>query len=336
MKMKSPISGKEMILSIENKSLTYRKEVFVIRFHSFVCQDTKEQFTNEALDEINTSQVYHQYRDTHHLPFPEEIQNVREKYGVPANKMSAILGFGVNSYRQYEAGEMPSISNAKLIQMAQDPVKFISLLDFSEGIASITKEKYRKKAAEVLEIQNNPIINDGIKSYWMGSELPDVFSGYKKLNFSKLTEMVVFFAQEASPFKTKMNKLLFYADFLMFKKFCFSISGLRYRAIEMGPVPNNFQSIFEFMMNNHDVDIEFTQFPQGYTGEQFKAKKDRPFNKDMFTESELVTLNEVAKNFKDSSTTDMVRLSHLEKAWKDNQTDKSLISYVYAFHLEQI
>jgi hypothetical protein len=104
----------------------------------------------------------------------------------------------------------------------------------------------------------------------------------------------------------------------------------------MGPVPNNFQSIFEFMMNNHDVDIEFTQFPQGYTGEQFKAKKDRPFNKDMFTESELVTLNEVAKNFKDSSTTDMVRLSHLEKAWKDNQTDKSLISYVYAFHLEQI
>ncbi|WP_394351640.1 type II toxin-antitoxin system antitoxin SocA domain-containing protein [Lunatibacter salilacus] len=38
-----------------------------------------------------------------------------------------------------------------------------------------------------------------------------------------------------------MNKLLFYADFLMFKRSCFSISGVRYKAIDMGPVPFNFQ-----------------------------------------------------------------------------------------------
>ncbi|NJK94516.1 MAG: SocA family protein [Bacteroidales bacterium] len=60
---------------------------------------------------------------------------------------------------------------------------------------------------------------------------------------AKFTEMVVYFAKELQPWKTKLNKLLFYADFLHFKKTCFSISGVRYRAIDMGPVPNNFQSI---------------------------------------------------------------------------------------------
>lgn len=148
--------------------------------------------------------------------------------------------------------------------------------------------------------------------------------------------MVVYFSEKISPFKTKMNKLLFYADFLMFKQSCFSISGVRYRAINMGPVPNNFQSIFEYLLNKEEIDIHITEFPQGYTGEQFKARAGRPFRSKLFTENELDVLECVAKVFNTTSTNDLIESTHLEEAWKENEKNKNVISYEYAFELSQI
>ena len=120
------------------------------------------------------------------------------------------------------------------------------------------------------------------------------------------------------------------------RKSCFSISGVRYKAIDMGPVPNNFQRIFEYLANKDEIDIFTTEFPQGYTGEQFKARSDRPFNANLFSENELDVLEKVATVFKPTSTNDIIELSHLEEAWKKNEKDKSVISYEYAFELNQI
>ena len=145
--------------------------------------------------------------------------------------------------------------------------------------------------------------------------------------------MVVYFSGKLKPFKTKMNKLLFYADFLMYKQSCFSISGVRYKAIDMGPVPYNFQSIFEYLANKAEIDIIYTQFPQGYIGEQFKTRKDRAFNAGLFSETELKILEKVSTDFKSTSTNDIIELSHLENAWMKNEKDKSIISYEYAFAL---
>ena len=107
--MKSPITGKEMKLTKERRSMDFRKETFEIVFHYYKCVDSGEQFTTTVLDEVNMNQVYNQYRDKFNIPFPDEIIRIKEKYGLSAAKMSEILGFGVNSYRQYEAGEMPNL-----------------------------------------------------------------------------------------------------------------------------------------------------------------------------------------------------------------------------------
>lgn len=170
----------------------------------------------------------------------------------------------------------------------------------------------------------------------MGNHLADIYSGYRNPNFEKFTEMVIYFSEKTEPFKTKMNKLLFYADFLMFKQSCFSISGVRYKAIEMGPVPTNFQSIFEYLANNNKIEIFYKTFSDGNTGEQFKARKDKPFNAKLFSENELEVLEKVATVFKSTSTNEMIELSHLEEAWKKNKNDKRIISYEYAFELNQI
>jgi transcriptional regulator with XRE-family HTH domain len=282
------------------------------------------------------NQVYNQYRDKFNIPFPDEIIRIREKYELSAAKMSEILGFGINTYRQYEAGEMPSVANAKLILMVDDPKIFIEMVELCTTLDDKTKNKYIQKAQLLVEEKKRNIFNLNFKEYLLGNHLADIYSGYRNPNFEKFTEMVVYFSDTLSPFKTKMNKLLFYADFLMFKQSCFSISGVRYKAIDMGPVPNNFQSIFEYLANNNEIDIYTTEFPQGYTGEQFKAKNDRPFKADLFSEKELAVLEKVATVFKPTSTNDMIELSHLEEAWKKNEKDKSVISYEYAFDLNQI
>jgi len=56
----------------------------------------------------------------------------------------------------------------------------------------------------------------------------------------------------------------------------------------------------------------------------------------LFTENELETLNRVATVFKETSTNDIIELSHMEEAWKRNAKVKSVISYEYAFELNQI
>lgn len=334
--MKSPITGKEMKLTKERRSIDFRKETFEIVFHYYKCEDSGEQFTTTELDEVNMNQVYNQYRDKFNIPFPDEIIKIREKYCLSAAKMSEIFGFGVNTYRQYEAGEMPSVANAKLIQMVDDPKKFIDMVELCGTLDEKVRVKYIQKAQLLAEEKKRNIFNLNFKEYLMGNHLADIYSGYRNPNFEKFTEMVIYFSDKLSPFKTKMNKLLFYADFLMFKQSCFSISGVRYKAIDMGPVPNNFQSIFEYLANKDEIDIYTTEFPNGYTGEQFKSRKGRKFKAELFTENELNTLEKVASIFKETSTCDIIKLSHLEEAWKNNEKEKKVISYEYAFELNQI
>ncbi len=129
--MKSPVTGKEMSLQKEVIRITFRKEELEVVYHYWFCRESGEQFTSTDLDEKNMLQVYNKYREAHHLPFPEQIKAIREKYGVSALKMSEILGFGVNMYRSYENGEVPSASNARLIQLANDPLKFYDLASLS-------------------------------------------------------------------------------------------------------------------------------------------------------------------------------------------------------------
>lgn len=334
--MKSPITGLEMKLTKEQRSMIFRKETFDIVFHYYQCEDSGEQFTSAALDELNMNQVYNQYRDKFNIPFPDEINNIRSKYGLSASKMSEILGFGVNSYRQYEAGEIPSVANAKLIQMVDDPQNFMEMTALCGTLDEKARVKYIQKAIFLAEEKKRNIFNINFKEYLLGNHLADIYSGYRNPNFEKITEMVVYFSDKLSPFKTKMNKLLFYADFLMFKQSCFSISGMRYKAIEMGPVPINFQSIFEYLANKDEIDIFTTEFPQGYIGEQFKSKNDRPFRVELFSENELNVLEKVATVFKPTSTNQMIEISHLEEAWKKNEKNKSVISYEYAFDLNQM
>ena len=327
-----------MTLQKEKRSIVFRKEEFSVIYHYLKCIDSEEQFTSTQLDEINMLQVYNKYREAHKLPYPEQIKELRDKYHISALKMSDILGFGANMYRNYENGEVPSESNSRLIQLAQDPNKFKHLIALSGVYAEEEEKKIHRHIDELIEKEKQSLWSFSIEDYLLGFDSSvGIHTGYTLPNLEKLREMIIYFTAAVKPWKTKMNKLLFYADFVNFRKTCFSISGTQYRAIDMGPVPNNFNSIFEFSADHDDINIQQKSFPSGALGEQFLPHPERKFNPEVFSEDELLSLQEVEKKFKNTSVSDIIEISHREKAWYENyQEGKKLISYEYGFELETI
>jgi transcriptional regulator with XRE-family HTH domain len=336
--MKSPFTGNEVILIKEKKNLIFRKDEFTYTHHSYLCEDSKESFTDTELDTLNLTQVYNQYLDKYNLPFPEEIISIRKKYNLPANKMGLSLGFGVNTYRNYENGEVPSLANAKLIQLAKNPKSFKLLVEESQGVFSdIERTELLEHIDSIIQQERKNHFNIDLQNYIFGDSNPDIYTGYKPPSLEKLTEMIVYFTRELNPLKTVMNKLLFYADFLNFKKTSFSISGTRYVAIDYGPVPNNFQTIFEKLQKENNFKINTIDYGNGYYGEEFKPIENRVFNPDYFRESEVDTLEEIVKKFSGVSRNEIVRMSHEEEAWIKNFEDgKKLIKYHYSFDLKHV
>ena len=123
----SPFSDGLASLVVGKTVITYRKEPFEIERQMYKCDETGIEFSTEEQDQEAVKQVYDQYRKKHGIPFPEEIKEIRMRYGLSCAKMSLVLGFGINQYNSYEAGEVPSLSNAKLI-LAVKELSFFKIL----------------------------------------------------------------------------------------------------------------------------------------------------------------------------------------------------------------
>lgn len=332
--MKSPFTGGKCELVRIPEKFKFRKENINIVHHSWRCVDTDEYFTTDELEQINITQVHNKYREKHNIPFPAEIKETRKKYGLPATKMSSVLGFGVNTYRNYEAGEIPEASNSKLIKLAANPAEFKRLIEISDTFSDKELKKLLKKIDILIEEEKDSdekLIKKILSYSW---ETPNVFTGYRDLKLEKLGNMIVYFAQTLEPYKTKLNKLLFYSDFLSYKKTGFSISGCNYRAIELGPVPNGYDTLFEYLhrMNYYNIDHVVLKDRENI-GKQFLPNPNNPFEQELFDESELACLKLVSDYFKSMKTDEVIEFSHQETGWSKKNNDKGLVEYDYAFEL---
>jgi uncharacterized phage-associated protein/DNA-binding transcriptional regulator YiaG len=332
--MKSPITGKEMTLQIEKDILVFRKEKFEYKHKSYLCEDSGESFTTTELDEFNLNQVYNQYRDKHNIPFPDEIIKLRYTYSLSAGMMSRILGLGINSYRNYEKGEVPSLANGKLISSVLNSIEnFKYQVDLNNDLNEEEKIKALKK---IDIVKANYRENKDDKKYvniLFEDKLPSNFSGYRKPNMEKMSNMILFFAEKLNPTETKMNKLLFYSDFLNFKKTAYSISGANYMAHNYGPVPLRFGGIFDYASNKDYIFMKMEDYGNGYWGKCFYKSKNKDFNSELFSSEEMESLNTIISIFRGCNATQIMERSHEEKAWLDNEESKGLIDYNYSFEL---
>lgn len=334
MKMKSPITGKTMKLVREQDTLTFRKENFPIVYHDYLCEDSGERFTDEYLDTIHLTQVHNQYREKYGIPFPEEIRQIREQYGISASKMSEILGLGVNTYRLYENGEMPTVANGRLILSVRNPDDFVRQVEASARYLEEKEvEKFTAKAMKLKKDQEPSVVYGGSAKVDLRQEGPNAYNGYRRLDLQRVAQVIAYLDNSIGElYKTKLNKLLFYIDFTTYKRVGNSLMGLQYRAIPFGPVPAEYERLFlrlqdEGWLVNEEKATGAGQYYEIYhtnisfDGEQFRAH-------------EMEVLDTITTLFKDKDTNQIVELSHEEQAWIYNEQDRALINYQhYAFGL---
>lgn len=332
--MKSPVTGKEMKLFKEAVNLPFRKEEFTVVYHYYLCKDTKEQFTDDELDTINITQVHNQYREKYGIPFPEEIKSIRDKYKVSASKMADILGFGTNAYRLYETGDMPSVSNGRLILSIDQPQEFIRQVEASNHLLSPKETaKYIETAKELAAKEKIDHWEKLFEQQIFQFDKPNEYSGYKKPDFEKISQVIAYFNDKIELYKTKLNKLLFYSDFVMYQKTGHSITGIQYRAIPYGPVPAEYEKLYLKLKDDQKIDILEVGFDNGNYGEKIRSVQKIAL--DSLTELEINVLKNIINQFKNMTTKQVVDISHSELAWIENKDERKIISYQkYAFHLQ--
>lgn len=326
--MKSPFTDKEMKVAKEWRQMTFRKETFNVMFHCYICEDTGEQFEDEQFSALNYNQVVNQYRVRHHIPFPEQIKDIRIRYDLSSAKMSEILGLGANSWRNYENGEVPSTAIANLIHLIANPEVFIQQVQMCPGLT----EKEQEKITKHVQKQVSCSCNCSDLLYRFNTQ-PDINTGFKTFDRLKTEQIISFFAERLQPFKTKLNKLLFYTDFAYFRNNAQSLTGLSYKAIPYGPVPNDYDILFGTLANMNIIDIDFIMTNYGEV-EKILPNPNYQFNASIFSTEELKVMEYIANKFKDISASDIADISHREAAWIDNIDGKKTIPFHYAFNLE--
>jgi putative zinc finger/helix-turn-helix YgiT family protein len=334
--MQSPVTGKTMkLVKQPGTKLNFRKEEFEINYHYYLCEDSGERFTSDELDRINTTQIHNMYRERYGVPFPDEIREIREKYDISASKMSEILGFGANSYRLYESGEIPSVANGRLILAIREPKDFIKQVEASSHLLTAKeKEKFIKKAEELALQQKVNAWNIMLTKHIFTNQVANEFSGYRRPDYAKIAAAITVLGKEIALFKTKLNKLLFYSDFLFFNISGFSMTGISYRAIQMGPVPAAYSNLYDKLCENNFIEIDQVAFDENIYGDVIKGVFPDP--ESLLSDEEMGVLNSVIDQLGKLTTKNIIERSHQEKAWIENYEEKELISYSkYAFDLNE-
>ena len=305
-----------MKLVSEPDSVEFRGERFNYTHFAYKCEDSGEQFTTTELDEVNVNQVYNAYRERHGIPFPDEIISLRNHYGVSASMMSDIMGFGTNQWRYYEADKVPNESNSRAISAIRNKSVF---LDFLESSRIKIGEKAYMRIREHVE-SCAPYVRPSI---------PHVTNGYVSFSNDKVSEAIKFFSTRlGGVFVTKMNKLLFYTDFIKYRRTGFGMTGLEYRAITHGPVPQGYGEVYS---KARGVAMEEYIYPNGTSGILLRAETQPDMN--LFSDSEKEILTEICDRFKLFSAGEISEQSHKEKGWADCSKEKQIIPYSYAFDI---
>lgn len=324
----SPYSGKPMRVLYEPDTWEMRGEVYPYVHIAFRDDENGEQFTTTESDTVCFEQVANQYRERHGIPYVDEIVALRERYGVSATKMALILGFGTNQYRLYETGEVPSESNGKMIRSAMNPSVFLDLVRSSRN--QLTDKEYLKISKRVEE----EIAEEQGKrqEQWEAARLFRTgrgrANGFAPQSPERLKNLLLHILEQmGETFQTKMNKVLFYIDFLSYRERGMAISGLAYQAMEFGPVPQRWDRVYSAFDNVEQRE----KLLQGQ--ECLSLLANGTADMSGFSAVEMAVIDIVCELMKKMTSREASQMSHKEPMWNAHVEKQDLIPFSEAFSL---
>lgn len=129
----------------------------------------------------------------------------------------------------------------------------------------------------------------------------------------KLRELVLYIARQCASHPlfgyTKLNKLLFFSDFIAYEQLGQPITGAEYMALEFGPGPRRLVPIREDMLIDGDITIE-------HSGAQRRIVAQRSPDLEHFSPAECKLVDKVIKALEHQDADRVSELSHMFLGWK--------------------
>lgn len=316
----------ELVRKIEE--IKVRGESIEVETEFYKCLVCGEEFEDPRSDNDPLDKAYRKFRRRHGMIQPEEIRQLRKRYGFTQSEMSSLLGWGGATLSRYENGALQDEAHGKILHLITDPRNLLNLIEQSPD--AIPKHRRESLIKELRIAEEKSYSFERILEERLGVYEPDELSGYMRLNIAKLFNVVLFFCEEGT-LKTVLNKLLFYADFKHFKENTVSITGARYARIPFGPAPDNFDYYFATLKSYGKLIVEEIEYGDDVTGEKFisEAKPDLT----LFSDTELKIIAEVKIHFKGFTAKRISDFSHNERGYRET-SQGNIISYKYANSLQ--
>jgi putative zinc finger/helix-turn-helix YgiT family protein len=324
---------REVTVSKQRESYPVKGEPIVISANVVVCDVCGATIYDDELDEENLEEAYGIYREKHGLLAPRDLRELRAEYGLSQRGLSSLLGWSQATIARYEAGAIPSVAhNSQLIHFRGD-------LDYALELYHENKHKLNsleaKRAADAFgSVNDSRSIASMLESFLSKCYAKNsaLHVGNKAFDIDKLANMVVFFASGIQDLvKSKLLKLLWYADFLCYKRQGVSASGTPYVRDYYGPIPAHHDMLLAYLQE--DGIVETRPYEGPYEGEYILPLVE--FDKGLFSKEELDVLMAVVTRFKDSTAKEISRCSHDEDGYRATEM-KQMIPYSYAESLKAI
>ena len=129
---------------------------------------------------------------------------------------------------------------------------------------------------------------------------------------------------------TKLNKLIYYLDFLNYRDRDESVTKDVYYNKTYGPVPNSIDEIMSELIKDRAIEVKKNPF-EDKERSSYVSKKEPDISK--FSDGEKKLLKDICKEFKSYETNKIVAQTHLEGPWF-NSNPHEKIDYKYAYSIE--
>ena len=312
----------------KTEEIDIRGEKVPVELEYYFCEECREEYEIPRPDYDPLENAYREFRKRKGLVQPEEITRFRKKLGLTQKEFSSILSIGIATLNRYENGALQTEAHDRVIQLCMLPDNLLDILEKNPHLISAVNTERLLNTLKQEKQSQSGLLEKALEKF--GSYSPSILSGYLTFDVLKFFQIMKFFCYKDQVVKTKLMKLLFYAEFKHFKDHGTSISGTRYAHATHGPVPDNFETWLVAVTDwNKQIFVEEKIFGE-YSGEIFSSGEP---DWSIFSTSEMAVLAFVKDKFKDFSGSQIREFSHNEKGYKNTQ-DGNLISYAYARELQ--
>ncbi len=326
-----PVCEKRTNVELVDKKdiIEVRGEKIEVQTAYYSCNECQGEFWSPDLNCDPLEFAYEEYRRRHDMLHPDEIKEIRVNYGLTQREFARLLGWGEVTITRYENGALQDKAHDSTLQLVKDPANMLKMVAMNgnalqDSRRSNIEENIRKRISAEREDTNCRIA--------FGALQPSIFNGFRRFDINKFYQLVNFLCWNTDGIiKTKLNKMLFYVDFLHYKLYAISISGARYAKLTYGPVPDDYERHLRSLIES-DVGVLVREEDFGiYTGELYFSIKEPRLS--AFSTNEIETMAKVKNYFKEFSASKIKEFSHEEKGYMQTP-DSKLISYEFANDLK--